>query len=73
MNTLDTQSERIGVKLMRGAASFDVAGWDFSVRDAMVLAAIVLAILLTGTLLYWFLRTNLGRPSHHDAPRPDHS
>ena len=60
VNTLATQSERIGVKLMRRATSFDLAGWDVSVRDAMVLAAIVLAVLLTGTLLYWFLRTNLG-------------
>jgi putative tryptophan/tyrosine transport system permease protein len=60
VNTLATQSERIGVKLMRGATSLDLAGWDVSVRDTMVLAAIVLAVLLTGALLYWFLRTNLG-------------
>ena len=60
VNSLATQAERIGVKLMRGATTFDVAGWDVSVRDAMVLGAIVLAVLLTGTLLYWFLRTNLG-------------
>jgi putative tryptophan/tyrosine transport system permease protein len=60
VNTLATQSERIGVKLMRGATRFDLAGWDVSVRDSMVLAAIVLAVLLTGALLYWFLRTNLG-------------
>ncbi|PYX47969.1 MAG: ABC transporter permease [Acidobacteria bacterium] len=60
VNTLATQSERIGVNLMRGATSFDLAGWDVSVRDTMVLAAIVLTVLLTGALLYWFLRTNLG-------------
>jgi len=60
VNTLATQAERIGIKLMRGATTFDLAGWDVSVRDAMVLGAIVLAVLLTGTLLYWFLRTNLG-------------
>ena len=60
VNTLATQSERIGVKLMRGAASFDLAGWDVSVRDSSILSAIVLAVLLTSTLLYWFLRTNLG-------------
>src|SRR5437660_1848959 len=59
VNTLATQSERIGVNLMRGATSFDLAGWDVSVRDTMVLAAIVLTVLLTGALLYWFLRTNL--------------
>jgi putative tryptophan/tyrosine transport system permease protein len=60
VNTLATQSERIGVKLMRGATTFDLAGWQVSVRDVTVLGAIVLAVLLTGTLLYWFLRTNLG-------------
>jgi putative ABC transport system permease protein len=60
VNTLATQSERIGVKLMGGATSFGLAGWEVSVRDASVLGAIVLAVLLTGGLLYWFLRTNLG-------------
>jgi putative ABC transport system permease protein len=60
VNTLATQSERMGMKLMRGATSFDLAGWEVSVRDATVLGATVLAVLLTGTLLYWFLRTNLG-------------
>lgn len=60
VNSLATQSERIGVELMRGATTFDLAGWEVSVRDATVLGAIVLAVLLTGTLLYWFLRTNLG-------------
>jgi putative tryptophan/tyrosine transport system permease protein len=60
VNTLATQSERIGVKLMRGATSFHLAGWEVSVRDVSVLAAIVLAVTLTGALLYWFLRTNLG-------------
>jgi len=60
VNTLAMQSERIGVKLMRGATSFDLAGWNVSVRDTSVLSAIVLAVLLAGTLLYWFLRTNLG-------------
>jgi putative tryptophan/tyrosine transport system permease protein len=60
VNTLATQAEGIGLKLMRGAASFGLAGWDVSVRDASVLGAIVLAVLLAGALLYWFLRTNLG-------------
>ena len=34
VNTLATQSERIGVKLMRGATSFSLVGWEVSVRDA---------------------------------------
>ena len=60
VKTLATQSEGIGLKVMRGARSFDLVGWDVSVRDASVLGAICLTVLLTGTLLYWFLRTNLG-------------
>jgi putative tryptophan/tyrosine transport system permease protein len=60
VTTIATQSERIGMKLMRGATGFDLAGWDVSVRDASVLGAIVLAVGLTATLLYWFFRTNLG-------------
>ena len=60
VTTLASQSERIGMKLTRGAASFSLAGWDVSVRDASVLGAIALVVMLTGALLYWFLRTNLG-------------
>jgi putative ABC transport system permease protein len=60
VKTLATQAEGIGLKVMRGARSFDLVGWDVSVRDASVLGAIFLSVLLTGTLLYWFLRTNLG-------------
>ncbi|MEP6644471.1 MAG: ABC transporter permease [Acidobacteriaceae bacterium] len=60
VNTLATQSERIGVNLMGGATTFDLAGWAVSVRDASVLGAIAFAVTLTGTLLYWFFRTDLG-------------
>jgi putative ABC transport system permease protein len=60
VTTLATQSEQIGIKLMRGSTSFDLAGWEVSVRDASVLAAVGLVVALTGTSLYLFLRTNLG-------------
>jgi len=60
VNTLASQSERIGVKLAGGATAFHVAGWEVSVRDAAVLVAIVLTVSLTGIVLYLFLRTNLG-------------
>jgi putative tryptophan/tyrosine transport system permease protein len=60
VTTIATQSEHIGTKLMGGAFTFNFAGWDVSVRDASVLVAILLAVVLTGSLLYWFLRTNLG-------------
>jgi putative ABC transport system permease protein len=60
VQTLATESEQIGLKLMRGAASFTLAGWEVSVRDASVLVAVAVAVALTGTLLYLFLRTDLG-------------
>ncbi len=60
VNTLATQAERIGLRLTHGVTSFNLAGWEVSVRDASVLCAIAFAVALTGTLLYLFLRTNLG-------------
>jgi putative ABC transport system permease protein len=60
VNTLVTQAERIGIRFTGGVTSFKLAGWDVSVRDAAVLCAIVFAVVLTSTLLYLFLRTNLG-------------
>ena len=60
VNTLATQSERIGAKLAPGVLTFNAAGWEVSLRDASVLVAVALAVLVTAALLYWFLRTNLG-------------
>jgi len=60
VNTLVTQAERIGVRLTGGVVSFRLIGWEVSVRDASVLCAIVFAVTLACTLLYLFLRTNLG-------------
>jgi putative ABC transport system permease protein len=60
VNTLVTQAERISIRFTGGVTSFKLTGWDVSVRDASVLCAIVLAVTLACTLLYLFLRTNLG-------------
>ncbi len=60
VNTLATQSERIGAKLLPGALTFNLAGWEVSLRDAAVLVAVALAVLVTAAVLYWFLRTNIG-------------
>ena len=60
VNTLVTQAERIGMRFTGGVTSFKLTGWDVSVRDASVLCAMVLAVTLACTLLYLFLRTNLG-------------
>jgi putative ABC transport system permease protein len=60
VNTLVMQAERIGIRFTGGVTSVKLAGWDVSVRDASVVCAIVFAVVLTSTLLYLFLRTNLG-------------
>jgi putative tryptophan/tyrosine transport system permease protein len=60
VTTLATQSESIGMAITRGVSTFNFAGWEVSVRDASVLTAVILAVVLTGSLLYWFFRTNLG-------------
>jgi putative ABC transport system permease protein len=60
VNTLVTQAERIGLQLTGGVTSFHLAGWEVSVRDFSVLGAILFVVVLTSTLLYLFLRTNLG-------------
>ena len=60
VNTLVTQAERIGVRFTGGVVSFRLTGWEVSVRDASVLCSIVFAVALACTLLYLFLRTNLG-------------
>ena len=60
VTTLATQSERIGMTLMRGVSTINLAGWEVSVRDASVLGAVIVAVAFTGFLLYWFFRTNLG-------------
>lgn len=60
VNTLATQSERIGLRVLRGTRSLSLAGWEVSVHDASVLCAIGVAVVVASTLLYLFLRTNLG-------------
>jgi putative ABC transport system permease protein len=60
VTTLATQAERIGLRLTHGVTALSLVGWEVSVRDASVLCAIAFAVALTGTLLYLFLRTNLG-------------
>jgi putative tryptophan/tyrosine transport system permease protein len=60
VTTLATQAERIGLRLTHDAPSLSLVGWEVSVRDASVLCAIAFAVALASTLLYLFLRTNLG-------------
>ena len=58
--TLATYAEHLGTRVMGGAASLNVFGWEVGTRDAAVLILIFLVIALVGGALYVFFRTNLG-------------
>jgi putative ABC transport system permease protein len=58
--TLATYAERIGMRMLGGAANFNLAGWEIGARDAGVLALALAASAIIGWLMYLFFRTNLG-------------
>src|SRR5262249_17082444 len=58
--TLATYAEHLGTGMARGAANFNVFGWEVGPRDAAVLVLIFLVIALGGGALYVFFRTNVG-------------
>ncbi len=57
--TLATDAEHLGQALF-GVESLAVWGWTLGVRDALTLAASLAIVVVTGGLLYLFLRTHLG-------------
>src|SRR5439155_6270618 len=58
--TLATEAEAIGSRALRGATGTSFLGWDVSTRDLSVFVFAALASVLTGIVLYVFLRTNIG-------------
>ncbi len=58
--TLASLAEAAGQRLLKGAASFHLLGWEVAIQDAAALAAMTAVIVAAGMLLYLFLRTNLG-------------
>jgi putative ABC transport system permease protein len=58
--TLATYAQRAGTRLMGGAGSLNILGWEVSTGDAAVLVAAFLVSAVTGGLLYAFFRTNVG-------------
>ena len=57
--TFATLAESAGMRLL-GAARFPVGGWEVTTRDASVLVVALAIAAIVGSLLYLFLRTNLG-------------
>ncbi len=57
--TFATMAEAAGMRVI-GATSFPLAGWEVTTRDASVLVVALVIAATVGSLLYVFLRTNLG-------------
>ena len=58
-STLANTAERAGAAVM-GQTALNVMGWEVTPRDASMLLAAVVFIVVTGTLMYVFFLTNLG-------------
>ena len=57
--TFATMAESAGLRFV-GAPSIQLAGWEVTTRDASVLVVALVIAAVVGSLLYLFLRTNLG-------------
>jgi putative ABC transport system permease protein len=60
ITTLVDQAENIGMRIAGNITTLSLFGWDVSVRECAVFFAVAFAVATTATLLYLFLRTNLG-------------
>ncbi len=60
VTSLATYAERLARRVLRGASSLNVLGWDVSTRDASVLVLMFAVMVGVAAALYLFFRTNLG-------------
>ena len=58
--TLSTYAQSVGVRILGGAKTLNIMGWQVPVLDVSILALVFLVIVLVGVVLYWFFQTNLG-------------
>jgi putative ABC transport system permease protein len=68
--TLATHSETFGQLAFPGATSFDVFGWEISLRDGFVFLFALLIAVSIGILLFIFMRTNLGTAMRATGDNP---
>src|SRR5437763_3578344 len=58
--TLATNAEHVGARLLGGASTVNVLGWNIGIRDAAVFVEMFAGIVLFAIVLYCFFRTHLG-------------
>ena len=69
-DTFSTYAGRFGTHLFGGTGNLNIGGWAVSVRDASILIAILLLIIMICLILYWFLRTDLGTAMRASGDNP---
>jgi putative ABC transport system permease protein len=68
--TLSTYAEHFGARIFGSTVNLNVAGWPVGVRDASILAAILLLTSVICLLLYFFFRTDLGTAMRATGDNP---
>lgn len=68
--TLASHIEELGIWLFGGKEDLNIAGWGVGVRDAAMLLGILAVVVVVSTLLYLFLRTNLGTAMRATGDNP---
>jgi putative ABC transport system permease protein len=68
--TLATQAESLGYRIFHTRDDLTVLGWTVGVRDAAMLIAALMFIVLVGLALYLFFRTNLGTAMRATGDNP---
>jgi putative tryptophan/tyrosine transport system permease protein len=68
--TLGTYVETFGIWLFGGKEDLNIAGWGVGVRDAAMLLSVFGVVVVVSTLLYLFLRTNLGTAMRATGDNP---
>jgi putative ABC transport system permease protein len=68
--TLATQAESLGYRLFHTRDDLNVLGWTVGVRDAAMLIAALVFIVLVGLALYLYFRTNLGTAMRATGDNP---
>jgi putative tryptophan/tyrosine transport system permease protein len=71
VKTLATYAEEFGNRFFAGSADLEVAGWAVSVRDASMLLAALVFLVVICLLLYLFFRTDMGTAMRATGDSPD--
>lgn len=68
--SLTRYADQLGHALFGSELSVDIAGWAVSVHDFSVLLAMLIMVVITGAIIYWFFQTELGSAMRASGDNP---